>query len=59
LFTLLGSGFTNAVILTTSEPFSVLAVTVIVLVILLAPLPLNLTENFPDSPGASGNLLQS
>src|SRR5690606_16557333 len=51
--------FTKAVMLTFSVPFSVLAVIVTVLVILLEPLPLNLTVKWPISPLAKGCLDQS
>jgi hypothetical protein len=49
----------KAIILTDSDPFWVFALIVTVFVVLLAPLPLNLTVNFEDSPGNKGALLQS
>ena len=44
---------------TTSDPFSVFAVTVIVFDTILEPLALYFTVNLADLPGAKGSLLQS
>src|SRR5690606_21236304 len=50
-------GLTNALILRVSLPFTVWAVTVMVLVTWFCPEPLNLTNNSPLSPGAIGVFL--
>src|SRR5699024_9358228 len=52
-------GFTVALIRNLSVPFSVLVIKVIFLLTVPLPLPSNLTNNSPLSPGATGSLVYS